>query len=317
MNLINLHRKYSFIDYQNQICSIAAVITIVTVLVSIILPFVWIFKINGNKFSTNHDVAIFEQPNVKFQYDFIVLAENALDDSKKVFLCSSFDFLRNFDENSEKCSKFKFVEKDENYDGIVDEMTFSFDFHTMYRYGLRALSIVLFLDTRITHQCDFKVPSAIIINKFFSNNYNDRNIFITGSLQPIQIQPLVCPFFLRNIKSHFFFENINENLTSLEDFRPSKIRETLENNPLHFEFQESLLDFQHLNNDKTNVVIKVKISEVAIRYRKSFWTMINEVWINYVAVFCVTLFIANFLLNLLFENRWLTARRKRYLQKDN
>lgn len=210
------------------------------------------------------------------------------------------------------------IEKDENFDGIIDETTFSFEMNSIHRYGIKSVSVVLFLDTRLHKQCNFQVPSAIIINKkTFPNNFNDRQIFITGSLRPIQNQPLVCPFFMRNTKSHFFFEGINENQTNLEDFHPLKIQENLERNPLHFNFQESPVDNEQLDSEKTTIVIKMKIPNVAIRYQKNFWNILNDLWINYVAFFAVTYFIANLSLNHLFENRLLMARKKRTLEKSD
>lgn len=316
MSLISLHRKYSFVDYQNRVCSIAAFVTFLTICFATILPFVVIFKINGNKFSANNDVVIFEQPQVKFSYKYIVLAENSMESREEMILCSSFETLKQLDESSQKCSKVKFSEKDENFDGKVDEMTFTFNMHTLHHYGLKSISIVVFLDSRFNDQCSFRAPSAVIINKkSFANNFNDRQISIAGALQPTQNYPIVCPFFMRNVKSHFFFEKTDENRTKVEEFQPSKIRAVLERNPLHLNFQESSTDLGEVDSDKTSVVLKLRVGAMPIRHHKSFWMLVNELWINYLAIFVVTFCAANFLLNSMFENRWLAARKKHLLKK--
>jgi Transmembrane protein 231 len=246
------------------------------------------------------------------------LGENAFENSEKMILCSSYAFLNQFNETSIKCSKFKFSEKDENFDGKSDEMNFSFHMHTIYAYGLRSISIVLFLDTRVTDQCSFHVPSAIIINKkIFANNFSDRKIFISGSLQAAQVQSLKCPFFMRNRKSHFFFDQNHKTKTNLDEFHPSKIRENLERNPLHFNFQESSTDLQHVDRDETTISIRMRIPSVSIRYQKSFWKTVNDLWINYIAIFSVTFLAANLTLNKLFDSRWLMARKERYVKKDD
>jgi hypothetical protein len=290
-------------------------VTLATILVSLILPFVWIYKVNGNKFSTS-DYVTYEQPLVKFQYKYIVTAENSMDSDEKIVLCSSFDFLRQFNESTEKCAKFRFSEKDSNYDGITDEMSFTFEMHSVYQYGLKSISIALFLDTRLEDQCNFNVPSALLINKkVLDKNFHDRVVTIAGSLHPVQSKTLVCPFFLRNVKSHFFFDNLHENQTNLEEFRIAKIRENLQRNPLQFEFQESSMDLENVDSDKTSISVNLRIPDIPIRYRKGFWKILNDIWINYIAIFAVTFFALNFLLNALFESRWLMARRKNHLRK--
>lgn len=317
MNLITLHRRYSFIEYQNQVCSFAAFVTLLVLLTSIVLPFVWIYKINGNKFASSDDV-IYEQPLTKFRYKYIVAAENSMDSTEKIVLCTSYSFLEQFNQTSEKCAKIKFVEKDTNYDGKIDEMIFTFEMHSMHQFGLKTISITLFLDTRLSDQCNMNVPSAVLINKkTLEKNFYDRVISITGSLHPVQKQPLVCPFFLRNVKSHFFFEKLNENQTNLEEYRVTQIRDNLQRNPLHFEFQESSTDLQNVESDKSTIKIKLTIPDVPVRYRKSFWKIVNDIWINYIAIFTVTFVSINFLLNLLFESRWLMARKKSYLRKSD
>lgn len=311
MSLISLHRKYSFVDYQNSLCSFAALVTFLIILTSLVLPFIWIYNINGSNFSLADDVIVFDQPMVKFQFKYIFVAEHSMDSEQKAILCSSFDAL-NQQEGVGNCAKLKVMERDDNFDGIPDEILFTLDFHTMFRYGIKALSLVAFLDARIDHHCQFRIPSAIIISKRSFHVSTDFKILISGSLQPIQDQALRCPFFLRNIKSHFFYDNLNENQTNLEEFHLRKIRENLERNPLHFHFQETSTDLQGPQDDKTSIEIKLKIPQIPIRYKKTFWQDVNDVWINYIAVFVVTFSIGNFLLNHLFENRLLIARREIY-----
>ena len=316
MSVISLHRKYSFVDYQNRVCSFAAFFTLVALLISLILPLVWIFKVNNNSFSSSKDLSVFEQPMVKFPFKYIFIAEHSMEASEAI-LCSSFEQLHHLSD-TENCSKMKVIEKDENFDGIPDEIHFTFDFNTKFHYGVKSVSMAIFLDTRIEDQCQFRVPSAIVINKKqFYNNLNDRQIVIRGTLQPVQSHPLICPFFLRNIKSHFFYEKLNENQTNLEEFGMANIQENLNRNPMSFQFQETSTDLVHVDNFKTSVKVKLRIPQSTIRYKKTFWQNVNDIWINYVAIFIVTFVIANLILNFLFESRWLMARRKIYIEKTD
>lgn len=313
MSLISLHRKYFFIDYQNHLCSSAAFITFFAILASVILPFVWIKTVNNEIFSSDYIVA-YEQPMVKFQFKYIAVMEHAMEAETKVILCSLFDVLNNQEGNS-GCAKVKIIEKDVNFDGIPDEIQFTLGFGTMFGYGVKSLSLVMFLDTRLEQKCSLNIPSAVVINKkLFPNNLNDRKIVISGSLRNQQNHALVCPFFLRNVKSHFFNENLAKNETSLDKLSISRIKDNLERNPMHFRFQESSTDFEELDTESSSIKIKLRIPEVPIRYKKTFWKAVNDVWINYIAIFVVTFVVCNFLLNHLFENRILMARKKSSLK---
>lgn len=311
MALLTLHRRYSFVDYQHNLCSFATLITILALIVAIALPIAGILRMNHfEKY-----FIVYEQPIVKFQYKYLIIAENSMEvDDKKAIMCSSFDFLNiNYGNDTEECSKIKVSERDLNFDGIVDEINFSVDFRTSHNYGIKSASVAFFLDARISDQCHMRVPSAVIFNKNL-NFGNDRKILINGKLQGDQIQALACPFFLRSIKSHFFYEKLNENQTNLEEFEITKIQERLEHNPMHFKFHETSIDASELSNDVTTIKIKLKIPEIAMRYQKTFWNRLFDFWIQFLALFAITLTIINFLLSHIFENRWVMSRRKNYVK---
>ena len=310
MGLISLHRKYSFIDYQHHLCSFASLIKLIALISAFAVPIILILKLNNTQ---NHFVT-FEQPVVKFQYAYILTAENSVDnETGKDILCSSFDVLNRFNE-TEKCSKIKVSEKDTTYDGIIDELIFTFEFNTINNYGIRSVTIVLFLDARIESQCEFRVPAAVLLQKKMSENFYNRKISIFGNLEVIQNQALICPFFLRNVKSHFFYELLNENQTNVEEFRLSSIRAHLEHNPMHFEFKETTTDYEQFSDEKTTIKIHVKIPELAVRYQKSFWQKMMNFWMQFLSLFIITIVIENYLLNYIFENRLIITRKKNYIK---
>jgi len=310
MGLISLHRKYSFIDYQHHLCSFASLIKLVALIGAFFVPIILILKLN----STENHFVTFEQPVVKFQYKYILIAENSVEnETGKDILCSSFDVLNQFNE-TKKCSKIQISEKDFNYDGTVDELIFTFEFNTINNYGIKSVTVVLFLDARIESQCEFRIPSAVIIKKKLSENFYNRQISIVGDLEVVQDQALVCPFFLRNVKSHFYYEVLNENQTNLEEFRVSSIREHLEHNPMHFKFKETSTDHEKFSDDKTTIKVRVKIPELAIRHQKSFWQKLMSFWMQFLSLFIVTITIENYILNYIFENRLIITRRKNYIK---
>ncbi|XP_070496593.1 transmembrane protein 231 [Chironomus tepperi] len=310
MGLISLHRKYSFIDYQHHLCSFATLIKLIALIGAFVVPIIIILKLN----STESHFVTFEQPVVKFQYKYILIAENSIDnETGKNILCSSFDALNQFNE-SKKCSKIQISEKDLNYDGTIDELNFKFEFNTINNYGIKSVSVVLFLDARIGNQCEFRIPTAVILKKKLSENFYNRKISISGNLDVSQIQSVVCPFFLRNVKSHFFYEVLNENQTNLEEFRLSSIREHLEHNLMHFNFKETTTDYEQFSDEKTTIKVNVKIPELAIRYQKSFWQKLMSFWMQFLSIFIIAIAIENYILNYIFENRLIITRRKNYIK---
>lgn len=310
MGLISLHRKYSFIDYQHHLCSCASLLKLTALIAAFAVPIAVILKLNNLQ---SHFVT-FEQPVVKFQYKYILTAENSVDnETRRDILCSSFDILNQQNE-TEKCTKIKVSEKDTNFDGIIDELAVNFEFNTVNNYGIKYFSAVLFIDARINGQCEFRVPTAVILQKRFFDNFYNRNILVNGKLEIDQSQALVCPFVLRNVKSHFFYENLNVNQTNLEEFQLTAIREHLEHNPAHFKFKETSMDHQDLNDDKTSVKIRVKIPELPIRYQKTFWQKIMDFWMQFISIFVITIAIENWMLNYIFENRLVITRRKNYIK---
>ncbi|KAL7045320.1 hypothetical protein ACKWTF_002190 [Chironomus riparius] len=310
MGLISLHRKYSFIDYQHHLCSFASLIKLIAIISAFLIPIVLILKLN----ITESQFLSFEQPIVKFQYKYILVAENSVDnDTGKGILCSSFDALNQFNE-TKKCSKIQISEKDINYDGTIDELMFSFEFNTINNYGIKSVKIMLFLDARIESQCEFRIPAAVIVKKKLSENFYNRKILIFGNLEVSQNIALVCPFFLRNVKSHFYYETLNENQTNLEKYRLSSIREQLQHNPMHFNFKETATDYEQFSDEKTTIKVGVKIPELAIRYQKSFWQKFMSFWMQFLSLFIITIAIENYILNYLFENRLIITRRKNYIK---
>lgn len=315
-SLISVHRKYTFIDYQNRICSFASLIAFVAFLIAIFMPIFWIYKVNNNSLLLNKDFIVYEQPQVKFQYRYVFTADHTME-GRDTVVCSSFQQLNQF-EDTTKCGKVKVVEKDFNHDGVADELQVTFEFGTNFHYGARSISMAIFLDSRINDQCQFRIPSAVIINqKHLVNNQNERQIVVRGELKPFQSHALVCPFFLRNVKSHFFFDNLNENQTDLEAFSMESIQENLDRNPMNLQFDETSTVLGEVDKHQTTVVVKVRIPQIPIRYRKTAWQKVNEVWMNYLAAFAVAFFSINFVLNHLFESRWLLARRRLYLEKSD
>jgi hypothetical protein len=299
------------VDYQHRICSFATLITFLAIILSIILPIVCILQTKAQ----DDYFIVYEQPVVKFTYKYIIIAENSMiNDESKTILCSSFDIL-NSSNDTISCPKLVVKEKDLNFDGIADEIWISAHLSTMHNYGIKSITAILFFDARLNAQCELKVPTSIILNKKITGNFNNRIFEFNGNLKPVQSSAIICPFFLRKSKTHFFYENIDENQTEIEEFDLPHIRNRFEMNPLFISYDETSLDLNRIEETKTMINFKVKIPVISVYYKKSFWQkLLFDFWVSFIALFVISFAIINFILSHLFENRYINARRKNYIK---
>lgn len=102
MKLFNLYNRNVKIVYSHQLCSFATFFVVLTTLFAVITPFSIIFSLNQNIWSK--ELTIFEQPDVKFKFQYLVLGET---NEGSVATCSSFDFFNKKTEEFQKCSSIK------------------------------------------------------------------------------------------------------------------------------------------------------------------------------------------------------------------
>lgn len=100
MKLINLFRQYHSVDYQNRLFSVATLVSILIFLIATILPLV---IQSSRDFAISEILEIYEQPYIKFSYDYLLLIESSIDGS--VIACSSYEYLNQF--GGDLCSKIK------------------------------------------------------------------------------------------------------------------------------------------------------------------------------------------------------------------
>lgn len=142
---------------------------------------------------------------------------------------------------------------------------------------------------KFQNHCEYQIPAAILINKrFLPENLNDREIHLKGDLDIRQYSSLQCPYFLRHVQSHFYFENLNVNKTNLESYKISELMDNINKNPASFYFNEFSFNYGKLTTDKTTINVNIKIHELKIRYRKTFWRILIEKWILYLSIFLIT-----------------------------
>lgn len=112
MKLLTLHKRNAYIQYKHTICSWAAAFVLLSAILTVILPFYFAFYLFNDVWSQYK--IIYEHPDVKFQYKYLFVAENAAINSdsndfvsSKVLTCSSYKYLSELFDDSPDCAVIK------------------------------------------------------------------------------------------------------------------------------------------------------------------------------------------------------------------
>lgn len=157
-------------------------------------------------------------------------------------------------------------------------------------------------------QCHLQIPTAVILQQIqIPANFQSGEIFIDGQLKLEQRVGFYCPFFLRNIKSHFFHNILPENSTHIDDYTLPSIRKRLHNNPAYMNFDAQTLHWNRLQNDEITLIINLNVDELITRYHVSYWQNLGQIWIQYLSIFIVILYAIDKLKNYIFTEQIIKA----------
>lgn len=139
-------------------------------------------------------------------------------------------------------------------------------------------------------------------------NFHGGEIYIEAELKLIQRTGFYCPFFLRQIKSHFYHTLIPENATNVREYEVGSIRKKLHNNPAYIsneQFATAYWNPEPSNNIILN--IDIKIDETISRYHTSFWQRLGQIWIHYFSIFLVCAYAIEKLKHYVFSKQLIRA----------
>lgn len=94
MKLLTLYNKNVFISYKHSVCSFATFFAGISLIFIVIVPLYMICYVNNNLWSQPY--MVWEQPQVKFRYNYILLAEHQNIDNNavnQIIVISSYDQL--------------------------------------------------------------------------------------------------------------------------------------------------------------------------------------------------------------------------------
>ncbi|XP_055639962.1 uncharacterized protein LOC129777614 isoform X2 [Toxorhynchites rutilus septentrionalis] len=242
---------------------------------------------------------------------------NRLEGSNEIITCSSFESYNALTEERQECTSIKVTEHDSNVDGKTDILKASVSFNLPDdSLGLAFYSLYFFLETSLESNCRFLIPTFISLNKLSPPvaPFTSGTIHHAGHLEASQMVSLQCPFFMRNIKTHFSHNYFpNENFTSVEDFLPESIQNKIESsNAAHFHLGQRKIHWKRDGSGEITISVEVLIGRedsrhTALLYNSSIWQMVAQFWVQYFSVLAVSFWIANRVKDWLFESSTIRA----------
>lgn len=119
--------------------------------------------------------------------------------------------------------------------------------------------------------------------------------------------PFYCPYFLHRIQSTFKTSLINANETFIERLNVEYIKETLQSNVGYFEFHDTSTAYHNSNDEQFTITVNIQVPDATIRYHKTPWQKLHEVWTQYFSLLIIFLWVADKLKNYLFSRQHLRA----------
>ncbi|EAT32457.1 AAEL015276-PA [Aedes aegypti] len=319
MQLFNLHRKSIYVLYQNRLCSLSTLTTALVVLLSLILPYCVISLINPGALWDRYRL-VYEQPKVHFDYQYLFLAEiDRPDDTNRLITCSSFQSYNELTDHSQECNAIKVMADDGNMDGKIDKLSASVAFNLPDESaGMAFYTFYFFLDAEVKSNCHFTIPAMISLSKQTppTQPFTSGRISHLGHLRASQSVALQCPFFMRNIKTHFNHNyRPNENYTSVEEFLPESILHRIEHsNAAYFAFEQTRTQWSREGSGDVEIQVQLLIGgedgqKTALLYNASLWQKVAQFWAQYFSVLIVFLWMADKLKDWMFDSYWIRAMR--------
>lgn len=174
---------------------------------------------------------------------------------------------------------------------------------------------MIFIDTEVKNQCKFILPAVIAVDKAFTisevlstTTTQGIKMELQGTLLVKQQRPLICPFFLKNIKTHFFYNLLNQNSTHIRDYSVDTVNVILKTNPVFLKYQEDDFKITKITKDENfKIDVRLDIGDIMLRYNYTFWQVLNRMWIEYLSFFIVLYLFGEKVKSYIFQNQYLAA----------
>ncbi|XP_028170232.1 transmembrane protein 231 [Ostrinia furnacalis] len=298
MGLYKLFSCNVEIQYKSCLLSKAMLFTLITTMLNIVLPFIVAYKSKGFWLRSH---TFYEQPLVRFTYEYLVVAET--DDPSQPIVCGEAALLNEDALNGEEnCAQLQVQEFDYNYDGKHEALNFKLNLNVPKHRTITSVLIILGLEFKLKSVCPLQMQSLAVIDNAFPVAPSGLKFY--GDIELYQVSHLPCePNIIHTKYNSSLFNhknNNNDNVVDLilENYFSREV--TTQVKTLHSRSQNG-----HTSSMEINIYLRVP--EMLIRYLPSILQELKWAWPQYLSLVVVFYWIFNRIKKFVFNNRLLMA----------
>ncbi len=303
--MVCLYRETYNAYYYASFFSISSLITIVSVIVLLLLPFFLQFSTINENFWYTPSV-YYEHPVIRYNDEYAILVGYENNNEYKTFYATSNSDLTEFyniEQNSDLSINSFTVRKEEvNNDDVIDVLNVNINLYKSDGVTIKDIKIILFLDYILQSNVKYQFQTICFIDAYLSNGINELKT--KGKLKLKQKLPFkMTDFYNKTYSSNYFqthgilgsdFSSIYENFTNGRDYTTK------------YEYiYKNIIPQNDDNNDNSidiNSIIEIPSYQEVIFGMPSYMNLKLK-WIRYLAAFIPTYVIIWYYLNFFFKNR--------------
>jgi hypothetical protein len=303
--MVCLYRETYNAYYYASFFSISSLITIVSVIVLLLLPFFLQFSTINENFWYTPSV-YYEHPVIRYNDEYAILVGYENNNEYKTFYATSNSDLTEFyniEQNSDLSINSFTVRKEEvNNDDVIDVLNVNINLYKSDGVTIKDIKIILFLDYILQSNVKYQFQTICFIDAYLSNGINELKT--KGKLKLKQKLPFkMTDFYNKTYSSNYFqthgilgsdFSSIYENFTNGRDYTTK------------YEYiYKNIIPQNDDNNDNSidiNSIIEIPSYQEVIFGMPSYMNLKMK-WIRYLAAFIPTYVIIWYYLNFFFKNR--------------
>ncbi|KAM5137879.1 transmembrane protein 231 [Mantella aurantiaca] len=298
MAIYEVYSHPYLVRYRSSVCSKASVFLIIALLLTYIPPLLVTYRSQGFwlKRSTYE-----EQPNVRFQYEVLLIALNGTSGSYVAW--STFQNFNNLIGGSLRIPLVSAREEDSNQDGKMDKLNFRLELPLLRTENVYGVQLILTFSYQLYRMSTFVMQSMAFIQH--TSPIPGAQLYINGDLRLQQRQPLrhqgLDTTYNVSIINGFSPYASSYDLTSIISSYQERNVTTVLNNPSPV----WLVGRGASDPFVVNAVIRYPVETCT--YQPGFWEMIKFGWIQYVSVLLIFLWVFERVKIFVFQNQVLTT----------
>lgn len=309
MKFIPLHTTNTAIVYKNSLCSLASLLVMIFIALSVMLPVLLVSLLSPYS-GISESRVLYEQPRVQFNYQYIFVAstELAQDTEDASFVaCSSFHNFnartRNF---TSHCDTTKYWAEDLDHDEVSDRLHFHLELQQLPARVMN-FDLLLFFDAQLQHKCKLS-PPAVLAHQLqlpLASRLQNGRIQLKGELKLKQYVEFTCPFPGRHIQTHFRQVQLDTNNShaDMSQYKMESLLAQVKANPAYFQLvvQETYYRPTSLRTDPgLSIELELDVLQVPARYHLSIWERLGQFWLYFASFFGISFYVMNKLKDFLF-----------------